>query len=264
VTVLSVVEPTSVLDVPTLVQGLNEAAQDAVGSAAQTLGSAGLDAAGMVLSGHAKSVIVDEAAALGADLVIVGSRGTTGIAHFVLGSVAAAVARFAPCSVEIMRPGAGARHPHPPMKVLVASDGSESSRLAAKSIAERPWPAGTEFRVLSVAETSVPLLEVPYFSPSAMEDVRAAAMKRAEEAEMTAERILSEAGLEVSGTVAVPADTVKQIVLRDAAEWGADLIVCGSHGRRGVNRFLLGSVSEAIATHANCSVEIVRAKAGAG
>jgi nucleotide-binding universal stress UspA family protein len=97
-----------------------------------------------------------------------------------------------------------------------------------------------------------------------MEDVRAAAMKRAEEAEMTAERILSDAGLEVSGTVAVPADTVKQIVLRDAAEWGADLIVCGSHGRRGVNRFLLGSVSEAIATHANCSVEIVRAKAGAG
>jgi nucleotide-binding universal stress UspA family protein len=46
--------------------------------------------------------------------------------------------------------------------------------------------------------------------------------------------------------------------LSEAAEWEADLIVVGSHGRRGVNRFLLGSVSEAVALHANCSVEIIR------
>ncbi len=81
---------------------------------------------------------------------------------------------------------------------------------------------------------------------------------------MAAEKILSDAGLNVSGTVAVPSDTAKQIILSDADEWGADLIVCGSHGRRGVNRFLLGSVSEAVATHAKCSVEIIRPKPAAG
>jgi nucleotide-binding universal stress UspA family protein len=56
----------------------------------------------------------------------------------------------------------------------------------------------------------------------------------------------------------VPAATPKELILQDADEWGADLIVCGSHGRRGLSRFLLGSVSEAIATHAKCSVEIIR------
>jgi nucleotide-binding universal stress UspA family protein len=43
-----------------------------------------------------------------------------------------------------------------------------------------------------------------------------------------------------------------------AAEWHADLIVLGSHGRHGLDRFLIGSVSEYVARHAPCSVEIVR------
>ena len=47
-------------------------------------------------------------------------------------------------------------------------------------------------------------------------------------------------------------------ILDCAAEWGADLIIVGSHGQRGIQRFLLGSVSEFVARHAKCSVEIVR------
>jgi nucleotide-binding universal stress UspA family protein len=43
-----------------------------------------------------------------------------------------------------------------------------------------------------------------------------------------------------------------------AAEWGADLIMLGAHGRRGLERLLLGSVSDFVARHAKCSVEIVR------
>jgi nucleotide-binding universal stress UspA family protein len=50
----------------------------------------------------------------------------------------------------------------------------------------------------------------------------------------------------------------KQVLLDEAEKWGADLIVVGSHGRRGLDRFLLGSVSQAVALHARCSVEIVR------
>ena len=74
----------------------------------------------------------------------------------------------------------------------------------------------------------------------------------------SAESILDGAGIEASSTMAVPAATPKELILSEAAEWGADLIVVGSHGRRGINRFLLGSVSEAVALHANCSVEIIR------
>ena len=50
------------------------------------------------------------------------------------------------------------------------------------------------------------------------------------------------------------------MILEEAREWGADLIVVGSHGRRGLERFLLGSVADSIAIHAECSVEVIRQK----
>jgi nucleotide-binding universal stress UspA family protein len=52
---------------------------------------------------------------------------------------------------------------------------------------------------------------------------------------------------------------VRNGILDTAAEWKPDLIVLGSHGRRGIAKFLLGSVAEAVARHARCSVLIVRA-----
>jgi len=259
VEVLSVVEPSQVWDVPSLLEGIKEAAKDTASSVAEQLRSAGLGATALVLCGDPKAVIVDHARKTGADFVVVGSRDPTGIARFLLGSVAAAVARFAPCSVEIVRRPPSDEEPRPvAMKILLATDGSECSQLAARSIAERPWPKGTEVRVLSVAELSVPLLQMPYFSHTAMEQLRGESMARAEQAEMAAEKILADAGIEESGTVAVPTATAKELILQNAEEWGADLIVCGSHGRRGVSRFLLGSVSEAVASHAKCSVEIIR------
>jgi nucleotide-binding universal stress UspA family protein len=48
------------------------------------------------------------------------------------------------------------------------------------------------------------------------------------------------------------------VILDCATKWKADLIVVGSHGKNGIQRLLLGSVSEYVATHAKCSVEIVR------
>jgi nucleotide-binding universal stress UspA family protein len=256
VEVLSVVEPSYVLDVPSLVEGLQEAAEGTAQSAADQLRSSGLDATASVLCGDAKAVIVDHARAIGADFVVVGSRGTSGLTRFLLGSVAAAVARFAPCSVEVVRAAPTDEPRRTAMRILLATDGSECSQLAARSVAERPWPAGTEFRVVSVPELSAPVLQM--ISHSAMDKLRGDAMKRAEDAETAAEEVLANANLAESGTVAASAATPKEIILQNAEEWGADLIVCGSHGRHGLSRFLLGSVSEAIASHAKCSVEIIR------
>jgi len=262
--VISVVSPSEVWDVPSLMEGLREAAGDAARSIAERVRASGFEASTTVLCGDPKAVIVDHARKSGADFVVVGSRGGTGLTRFLLGSVAAAVARFAPCSVEIVR-GTQTEEPrHRAMKILLATDGSECSQAAARSVAERPWPPGTTVRVLSVAELSIPLLRMPYFNHRAMEDLRGEAMWRAEQAEMAAEKVLADALLDESGTVAVPSATAKELILQEAEEWGADLIVCGSHGRRGVSRFLLGSVSEAVATHAKCSVEIIRRANGAG
>ena len=50
----------------------------------------------------------------------------------------------------------------------------------------------------------------------------------------------------------------RTVILDEAESWRADLIVVGSHGYRAWERFLLGSVSQAVVSHAKCSVEVVR------
>jgi nucleotide-binding universal stress UspA family protein len=50
----------------------------------------------------------------------------------------------------------------------------------------------------------------------------------------------------------------KAVILDEAGQWGADLIVVGSHGWRGIDRLMMGSVSESVAMHAHCSVEVIR------
>jgi nucleotide-binding universal stress UspA family protein len=63
-------------------------------------------------------------------------------------------------------------------------------------------------------------------------------------------------------TEAVEKGDPKSVILDQAEKWPADLIILGSHGLKGMPRFLIGSVSDAVARHAACSVQIVRAAAG--
>jgi nucleotide-binding universal stress UspA family protein len=70
--------------------------------------------------------------------------------------------------------------------------------------------------------------------------------------------LLGKAGLRVSRQVTEAKDTPSRAILAAADSWEADLIVMGSHGRRGFDRIVLGSVSESVAMHARCSVEVVR------
>ena len=259
--VTSVVEPSYVWNVPSLVDGMRQAAEEQIHGIASRLRACGCAVTTRVLFGDPKSVIVDHAAEIGADLIVVGSHGTDGLRQLLLGSVANAVVRFAPCSVEIVRTNAHEGAANPVSRVLLATDGSEYSEVAAQSIAKRPWPAGCEVRVFSVVELHMPLFQAPYppyLNPHAMEDLRGEAMRRAEQALMAAEQIVADAGLPETSTVAVPVATPQELILKEAADWGADLIVLGSHGRRGFSRFLLGSVSEAVAAHAPCSVEVIR------
>jgi nucleotide-binding universal stress UspA family protein len=62
----------------------------------------------------------------------------------------------------------------------------------------------------------------------------------------------------ISVTTSIVQGEPKSAIIDDAEAWGADLIVLGSHGRKGLQRFMLGSVSETVLRHAHCSVEIVR------
>lgn len=252
---LSVVDATAPWVNQEVIEQASKQAKEAVEAVAQRLTQAGLQAAGVVAVGDPKQVIVDRAKAWQADFVFMGPHG--GLARFLLGSVAKAVLRTAPCSVELVRARTGVVS-----KVLLATDGTEFSIAAARSIAARPWPEGTEIRVLSAVEYHLPFLEVSlepaFLSPVSVEKLREEAMRRAQDAIGGAVEILSGAGLASSEALSVLVQNPKQIILDEAEHWGAGLIVVGSHGHRGLNRILLGSISEAVAMHARCSVEVIR------
>jgi nucleotide-binding universal stress UspA family protein len=258
VEVLTVVDKLEPWTLGEITAEVNARAQQLVEGAAEKLRLHELAADGRVAEGDPKTVILDHAATLGADLIVMGAHGTGAVEQFFLGSVSKAVLRHAPCSVAIVR---NTTVQGDMVKVLLAVDGSEGSRRAAESVVGRPWPAGTEVRVLSAVELGLSALqaafEIPSLDAAHLELQRAAAMARAEEAIDSARKILEAAGLVTSESISVLVASPKEIILQEAAEWPANLIVVGSNGRGALDRFLLGSTSEAVATHATCSVEVI-------
>jgi nucleotide-binding universal stress UspA family protein len=258
--VVSVVEPAHLWPESEVAQETARRVAEVVDLAVEFLRTKGLAASGATLFGHPKTTLVDRAKTSGADFIFAGSHGSSTLRRFLLGSVASGILREAPCSVEIVRTAAAGEGSG--LKVLLATDGSESSEAAAQSIASRPWPAGTEVRVLSAVELLLPtgyaFFEPPNFDTPVLESARAEAMKRSQDAIERAREILDAAGLKSSESISVLMEPARTIVLNEAVEWGADLIVMGSHGYRGIDRLLLGSVSESVAMHAACSVEVIR------
>lgn len=89
-------------------------------------------------------------------------------------------------------------------------------------------------------------------------DDYSAAKQAAEHAVGLAARRVDTVCSKVSESVAVVTSGAKGAILKEAERWDADCIFLGSHGLSGLDRFLMGSVSESVAVHANCSIEIVR------
>ncbi|HXY10263.1 MAG TPA: universal stress protein [Terriglobales bacterium] len=90
-----------------------------------------------------------------------------------------------------------------------------------------------------------------------MDELSKRAHLQAEEAVATARQALTPTGLDIYDATPMGSDP-RGTILEEAKTCGADLIVLGSHGRHGFERFLLGSVAETVATHAHCSVAVVR------
>lgn len=151
-------------------------------------------------------------------------------------------------------------------KILLAIDDSEYSKAAAAAVLREFRPTGCEVHVLHVVE---PLRLAPATTgfgvgPSVPGDFIGTIeewLDRAEVLVTETARTLESAGFHVNTTV--KEGDAKSQILDFASAWQPDLIVLGSHGRKGTKRFLLGSVSEAVARHAHCSVEIVRSNPSA-
>jgi len=198
--------------------------------------------------GDPQSRIVERARQWGADFIFVGSHGHSALTRFLLGSVSRYVVHKANCSVAVVRAhsSSGSAQSHG-LRVMLATDGSQACDEATRSIAARPWPDGTNVLILNAFGAHTTGRD-KCADPRALATM---AIDRAAEA-------LQPAGLQIERAT-LPGDP-REVILDHAREWDADLIVVGSHGWRGIDRLLLGSVSEAVAANAHCTVEVIRRK----
>ena len=146
------------------------------------------------------------------------------------------------------------------MRVLLAVDGSRYGEAAIDEVAARAWPVETEIRVITAFELPLaPAPETWSLPADYFEQLDRAAREHAETVKQTALMKLEkrlDPSIKVTGNI-LPGSP-RSVILEEAERWHADLIVVGSHGYGTWQRFLLGSVSQAVVSHAKCSVEVVR------
>lgn len=143
-------------------------------------------------------------------------------------------------------------------KIVVAVDGSSTSDLALREAIRVASGSGASVLALYVVDNGVLLFDAGYYDPSLVERAFVDSGKKALEA---AGKTLGDAGVKFeTKLVNEPAVTgdIAGSINAVASEWGGDLLVIGTHGRRGVRRLVLGSVAEAVIRQSTMPVLLVR------
>lgn len=142
-------------------------------------------------------------------------------------------------------------------KILVAIDGSDPSKQALAEALRVARLAGAELRVVHVLDATSPLgMGLTYVPAELLDGYRDNAMKHLARARALAKEanVHCESDLMMLHGIN---DNVAGCLQRCAVEFGARLVVLGTHGRRGVKRALLGSVAEKFVRSADCPVLLV-------
>jgi nucleotide-binding universal stress UspA family protein len=206
-----------------------------------------------LLRGRAASAILSLADEVEADLIVLGSRGHGPIGSMLLGSVSAEVADRARCSVLVAR---GPRV----SRLLVATDGSECSLIIPDVIGGWVALSGLPAVSLSVTPVDSPAFEMMVklytMGGHPLEPDQRELRKHHEQLAAAMAGRLSAAGIPARAAVR-DGDAAHEII-KATAEVDADLVVTGSHGLRGIDRWLLGSVARNVLLHTKASVLIVR------
>ncbi|HEX7901854.1 MAG TPA: universal stress protein [Planctomycetota bacterium] len=219
-------------------------------AAAKTLEARGVRARAITAEGFVADAILRVATDVKATLIALSTHGRSGLARWLLGSVAEKVIRGAPVPVLLVRSFQAA--PSDEMsfrRILVPVDGSKTSL--------RVIPAAAAFAALFQAEVAVLSVDVPVPVAVGVEapPPPTAGDSAREEAARAVERF-REKGVEARALTAVGDPAAR--ILDTAAETGADLIAMATHGWTGLTRWMLGSVTEKVLRHATLPMLIVR------
>lgn len=208
----------------------------------------------VLVEGHAAQAIVQEAQTRQCDLVVMGARGQSPLSRLLLGSISEFVATHAPCSVLVVRPTGLRRTNKRDLRIAIAYDGSAPSQAAIDQFNQFEWRVHAPIDLITALPT-VGNVELPIQYDSS--DTLAAA-KRAND--LAAAKLHTHPN-QVSGFVR-EAYHVGDTLVRFLDERRSDLVVLGDTGKGLLGRFLIGSVSRFVLTHAGCSVWVVRGHRG--
>ncbi|CAG2160228.1 universal stress protein [Cupriavidus numazuensis] len=148
-------------------------------------------------------------------------------------------------------------------KIVVAVDGSSTSTLALDEAVRVAGPGSATVLALYVVDNATPLFDAGFYDPSQIQKAFVESGQRAlEEAasRLAAANVKHETRL--VSEAPVPGD-IGASINEAARQWGADLLVIGTHGRRGVRRLVLGSVAEALIRQSTMPVLLVRGEGAA-
>ncbi|HEY6639982.1 MAG TPA: universal stress protein [Nitrospiraceae bacterium] len=219
----------------------------------------GIAATTRMATGIPSEEVITAAQAEDSDLIVVGTRGKTGLAHVLLGSTAERVIRGAPCPVLAVRTEEADEEdegvPSRPItlaRILVPVDFSDCSLDAVEYAAMVARQAGASLTLLHVLEPVSYGLDFDLGHFRSREDVRESWTKRLEE--LASSHRHPNMPIEYRLRGGFPADSI----LDSAKTLPCDLIVMGTHGRRGISRTISGSVAEAVLRKAHCPVIAVR------
>lgn len=208
--------------------------------------------------GEPATEIVARAGAIGADLIIVGSRGRGPLATSILGSVSAGVIDHSPCPVLVARRDEIKR-------IVLADDGSAGAALAAALLDEWPVFADASLRIISVADVTRAaavwdLGPVPYPAEERTAGPSLAQAREHARETVAARAFAAKPRPRATRTIIREGDAAEQI-LAAAQECAADLVAVGTRGQTGLSRLVVGSVARKVLLGAKCSVLVARGQA---
>ncbi|HQU27941.1 MAG TPA: universal stress protein [Nitrospirales bacterium] len=206
----------------------------------------------VLVKGHVSDTIIEWSEKIGTDCVALGSRGIHDIPGYVLGSVSRKVMIHAPCSVFMVKGPIGTQ----PFPVLIALDGSKSSKFTARTLQAWLDPEAVSLRLVSVVPDRFTDLASEVLGKRQVRNLLRPIQRGTRELLKDYREKFLKTGHEVKTELleGAPPDQI----LQAAERHHVGLICLGSKGLSGIERFTLGSVSEWVSTYASQSVLVLR------
>jgi len=189
--------------------------------------------------------IVDIADAENSDVIVMGSKGMSGLERTLVGSVTARVIGHSQRNVLVVPEGTSIGWKN----ILFATDGSKYSEAAANKVIDFAKSYGSALNVISVVDVTEEFIAR---APGALDDL----VKKAKSIVEDVKKRADSEGIKAEGMVK-EGDAYKSIV-DIAQKQKADAIIMGSHGRTGLKRLLMGSVTERVIGHAPCPILVAK------